>query len=71
MKYMFNKVEITFWNVAISLMTHSPSVRRVTSQTGRFLQHRTYLLYSAVVGFWGFTGLLTGLMLGRFGVSLH
>ena len=71
MKLMINKAEIIFWNMAIGLMTHSPSVRLVTSKTGRFLQHKTYLLYSAIVGFWGFTGLVTGLMLGRFGISLH
>ena len=71
MKSLLTQIEISFWNVAIRLMTHSESVRLIAGKSMQILQNRQTLLYSAIVVFWGFIGLVTGFMLGRFGYVLR
>jgi len=70
-KSIFHKIALLFWNVAIAIMTRSKSFRGLASKSVQIFEHKQYLIYSAIVAFWGFIGLVAGFILGRFGFALR
>ncbi len=65
MTHLINKIELSFWDVTIPLLSQSAFVRKSLQNAYTIVQRK--LLWGSIFVFsWGALGLVTGFTLGHF-----
>lgn len=62
--HIFNRMELTFWNIAIPILSRSRRSRRARSASRRSRRNETLLFLGMMLLSGSILGLLTGMLLG-------
>ncbi len=69
---IYRKLEITFWDIIIPIMSNSPAFRKVFRHIYlAFRDHANIAWAPPFILAWAGLGLVTGLLLGHTGISLR
>lgn len=68
---LFHKLEITFWDLIIPLMTNSPAFQKLFRRVYHSVRSNPRIAWAPpLVLAWAGLGLVTGLILGHTGITL-